>query len=246
MVVLEAPARMDRKRLMVWLAFVSVLMSAAIANIVNFANRPSSPVCWIDTRADKATELSAKLDGEAEADRRKDMERYLWLLLESRQRKEAHDTAAALLPMRPNASGYDIDYVNRLQRLACAELMHDSSQDMLVTLQHLYDYDALHLSPKDIRLFRDCNNFGLACFLVGQSSDDGADRQTLLMQSDEWLRKAESGIPASAKSDLLSVKENQLMLAEAMNNRVDANSCREQIDMLLAEIDGPSPRVRLD
>ncbi len=236
---------MDRRRLTLWLAFASLVMSAAVVNFIKFAARPSLPICWIDQRTEAARNLSKKIDGEPEDARRQDLESYLWLLFESRQRKEAHDTAAAMQPLRPTLSGYDPQYTQRLHRLACAELFHDCSDDTLITMQQLYDYDRRHLPAGDRTIFRDCNNLGLACFLVGQNSSDQAFRHNLFAQAGEWLSKAEAGFAASDNSDLLSVKENELMLAEALKNGDAADRCRMRIDNILAKINGPAARVQL-
>jgi hypothetical protein len=231
-------------RFVVWLAFISVMLYGALKNFENFAARPSLPQCWIDVKAEEARNLAHQIDSEPDGwDHH--AEDYMWLLLESRQRKEAHDVAALLNPPRPDATGYDTRYVHRLHRLAVAELMHDCSDDMVVTLQHVYDYDRKYLPPGDIRISRDCNNLGLACFLLGQNTDDEGFRVDMLNQAAGWFEKAQSGFPAGAKIDIVSVLENKLMLAEALHNQKQADSLHKQIDQLLAEIGGPAPNVIL-
>lgn len=229
----------------IWLSLMIVTMLAAIANFQKFSVRPSQPKGFRECRAADAAQLAQRVNQETGQAQQRDQEAYVWSLLESAQRKEAHDAAAALLPTRPASTGYDSSYVKRLRQLACAELMHDCAPDMLITLHHLYDYDVRHLPAGDQQIYRDCNNVGLACFLVGQGTIDDDYRHGLLKQADQWLKKAESGFPNSAHSDLISIKENQLMVAEALQNPAQADDCRKQIDSLLIQLDGPAPRVTL-
>lgn len=238
-------ADLDRRRLTVWLALCSLGMWTATVNITNFAARPSSPQEWLSARNQDANDLAQKLMGEAGDQRMQDWDNLVWLLQEYGNRQKAHDESAAMPPIRPDPSGYDAEYVSRLQRLARAELMHDCVNDMLVTLQHIYEYDKKYLPAEDIRISRDYNNLGLVCLLVGQSSEDEALRSDLFAQSNDWLHKAESSLPASARGDILSVQENELMLAEACKNRELADHLRQRVDALRAELNGPAPQVTL-
>ncbi|HEY9792671.1 MAG TPA: hypothetical protein V6D22_19880 [Candidatus Obscuribacterales bacterium] len=236
---------------MAWLAFASVAMYAALVNFEKFAVLPSSPKDWLQEREDDAIALARKIDSEPGAPRQEDLRNYFWLLLEAANverpnRRHGHDIAARLAPVRPNPAGYDAEYVERLRRLACGELMFDRVDDMLVTMEHIYHYDKKYFGPSDIRLLRDYNNLGLVCLMVGQHCKDEQVRYGLYRQAADWLQKAESGMPADAKTDLVSIKENQLMLAEAMNDRQLAGLYRHRMDSLLRQINGPAPLVTLD
>jgi hypothetical protein len=244
-------ADLDKRRLMAWLAFASVAMYAALINVEKFADRPSQPKEWLTEREHEAIALAHKIDSRPGPPRQEELRRYFWLLLEAADferpnRQHGHDIAARLAPVRPDASRYDEQYVERLRRLACGELMFDRVEDMLITVQHLYEYDKKHFPASDIRIARDYNNLGLVCLMVGQHSKNEAARHDLYAQAADWLQKAESGIPESAKTDLVSVRENQVMLAEAMNDRELASQYRHRMDSLLREINGPAPLVTLD
>ena len=241
---------LGRKRLMLWLALGSLAMWAAMVNIEKFANRPSSPVEWINARTDEAEQLANKLRVEASdqariAEWKRDWDGLVWLFLEYGNRQKAHDEASAMPPLRPDPATYDEDYVERLQRLSRAELMHDNVADMLFTFQHLYSYDSQHLPATDLRLCRDYNNMGLACLLVGQNAGDEGLKYDYFQQSADWLKKAESGFPSGARADVLSVVENELLLAEAQKNHQLADQLRHRVDALRAELNGKAPQVTL-
>lgn len=235
----------NRLRLLAWLALISVACFTALSNIVNFAARPSLPKDWMDESARHSDELVARLDSDSPSARRADEIENVWLLLQAAKRQEGEDAAAALQPIRPQPSGYDTDYVNRLQQLACAELMHDHVQDMLFTMEHLYAYDKEHLKAGDQRIIRDENNLGLVCFLTGQDSPDEAYRYALLSQANDWLHKAASALSPSDKLDALSVRENALMLAEAMKDTSACHRLHKGIDDLTCQLGGRAPQVRL-
>lgn len=233
-------------KIIAWSVLVTFSAYAGLTNFLKFAERPSAPLCWIDQSENAAIQLAHKIDNEPESEqRRKDMREYIWLLLEARNREHAHDMAAANAPARPAVGSYDKPYEEKLQQLAVAELMHDCSPDMLQTLLHMYDYDKQHAGNDSRRMGRDANNLGLAFFLVGQNSEDVAYRATSFKQSEEWLGKAEQLLSSGPKSDILAVRENQLMLAEARRDKQLADHYHKQIDALISELNGGVPHVTL-
>jgi hypothetical protein len=236
---------MPRRLILAWAAFLSLAMWAAVTNFIKFAERPAEPRFWCDVKLEQARALSTKIGAEDESQRGKDQEELVWLFLEGRDRKKAHDAALLTVPDRPGHGAYDDGYVHRQHLVSVAELMHDCSPEMLTTLEGLVQYGDKRLAPNDPRRFRDYNNLGMICTLLSQNTTDIAYKNDLLAQAARWLDLAESGFSRDAKVDLVSVIENKLMLAEACDNPVMAKQYRARMYQLLREIDGPAPLVTL-
>jgi hypothetical protein len=235
---------LKRLRAIAWLALISIFLTTAFTNMIKFAARPSLPPDQVDCHANEAAALLSKMQSETGDDLKKDTRQYIWLLLEAGKRKDAHDAAALRQPLRPDPSRYDEEYVDRLKQLACAELMHDSVGDMQITFQHLFEYDSRYLPETDKRIATDYNNLGLACLLIGQSSEDEKVRQDMFFQTANWFAKAEKGF-AGSPSDILSIKENELLLAEACKDMGKVDRLHHQIDAMLFAMKGKAPKVTL-
>jgi hypothetical protein len=236
---------MPRRLILAWAGFLSLAMWAAVANFIKFAERPAEPRYWCDVKREQAEALAAKIAGEPEADRQRDQQALVWLFLEARERKKAHDAAILTAPARPVEGAYDDVYARRQHVVSVAELMHDCSPEMLTTFEGLVKYGDKRLPDKDPRRFRDYNNLGMICVVLSQNTTDPAYKNDLLAQAAHWLDLAESGFAGGSKVDLVSVIENKLMLAEACENRAMAKQYRTRMYDLLREIDGPAPLVTL-
>jgi hypothetical protein len=236
---------MPRRLILAWAAFLSLAMWAAVANFIKFAERPPEPRYWCDVKLEQAQALAAKIDGEPDAARGPDQQELVWLFLQARDRKKAHDAAISTIPERPAGGAYDDAYARRQHVVSVAELMHDCSPEMLTTFEGLVKYGDKLLPPNDPRRFRDYNNLGMICVLLSQNTTDSAYKNDLLAQAAHWLDLAENGFTGGSKVDLVSVIENKLMLAEACENPAMAKQYRTRMNELLREIDGPAPLVTL-